>query len=138
MLITHGSNFSSHLLSTMATEAISAHESDVFLYRGAGGPPVPAGTRRIRVHPSVTAIPEGAFQCNDELELIELPLGLESLQFYDFASTKGSTQNLHSLKRQCEVKTWGDARTKQSGARHRRCVEVRRWNSYHPPHHGIE
>ena len=50
--------------------------NEVFVYMGAGGPAVPMDVVRSRVHPSVTVIPDEAFQDREKLEEIEFCEGI--------------------------------------------------------------
>jgi len=57
-------------------EEASNNDADVFVYMGAGGPVAPRDIVRVRVHPSVTIIPEATFQGCNKLEEVELSEGL--------------------------------------------------------------
>jgi len=46
---------------------------------GESGPPIPRDVIRVRVHPSVTAIPAEAFSSCDFLEEVDLPEGLQQI-----------------------------------------------------------
>ena len=55
---------------------MAAEEAEVFVYMGEGGPAVPSDVVHVRVHPSVTIIPESAFTHHRKLEYVELCDGL--------------------------------------------------------------
>mmetsp|Transcript_27945 Transcript_27945/g.59601 ORF Transcript_27945/g.59601 Transcript_27945/m.59601 type:complete len:562 (-) Transcript_27945:143-1828(-) len=64
----------------MANEASNPNISaEVFLYTGEGGARVPDDVVRVRVDPSVTAIPEDAFRNREKLEEVELCEGLREI-----------------------------------------------------------
>ena len=67
-------------------------EGGAFVYMGEGGPRVPYDVVRVRVHPSVTIIPDRAFQDRNKLEEVELYEGLLEIGKYAF-------DNCISLKR---------------------------------------
>ena len=70
---------------------MAAEAAEVFIYMGEGGPAVPHNAVRVRVHPSVTVIPERAFGHRQKLEVVELHEGLleiEDIVFYDCVELK--------------------------------------------------
>jgi len=69
-------------------------EAEVFEYMGEGGPVVPSDVVRVRVHPSVTIIPERAFTHHKKLEVVELCDGLLEIgekAFYKCKALKSIT-----------------------------------------------
>ena len=57
---------------TMATEKSNPNNTAYFLYTGEGGERVPGWVSHVRVDPTITAIPEGAFQYRPRLKYVEL------------------------------------------------------------------
>jgi hypothetical protein len=63
----------------------NANDSEVFIYTGEGGAPVPRDVVRVRVDPSVTSIPARAFYGRKKLAEVELCEGLVEIGEYSFA-----------------------------------------------------
>ncbi|KAL7539734.1 hypothetical protein ACHAXR_009561, partial [Thalassiosira sp. AJA248-18] len=57
---------------------------EAFLYTGQERDPIPSDVTRIRVDPSVTRIPPGAFQRLRKLEEVEFCEGVEEIEGYAF------------------------------------------------------
>ena len=72
--------------------AMHTSEDGVFVFMGEGGPHVPDDVVHVRVHPSVTVIPDGAFDSKKKLEEVELCEGLLEIG-------TGAFDNCISLKR---------------------------------------
>ncbi|KAL7525319.1 hypothetical protein ACHAXR_002981, partial [Thalassiosira sp. AJA248-18] len=79
-------------MSEMASAILAMQEA--FLYTGQERSAIPNDVTRVRVDPSVTRIPVGAFQNQKKLEEIELFEGLEEIgvcAFYDCVSLRRIT-----------------------------------------------
>ena len=60
----------------MASDASDPTVVTWFIYRGVDGEAVPMDATHLRVHPSVTEIPAGTFSGRQQLQQVELPVGL--------------------------------------------------------------
>ncbi|KAL7553673.1 hypothetical protein ACHAWF_016981 [Thalassiosira exigua] len=69
----------------MTSNPSGAGGDDAFVYMGRGGPVVPTDVVRVRVDPSVVAIPARAFEGRKKLEDVELPEGLRHIGEEAFA-----------------------------------------------------
>ena len=73
------SNLLSPSRSAMASNSTSDTNVPWFIYRGPDGEAVPRDVTHLRVHPSVTVIPAGAFKDRRQLQQVDLPDGLRNL-----------------------------------------------------------
>jgi hypothetical protein len=94
------------VLSLLSEEDNNATNAEVFIYTGPGGDAVPQDVERVRVDPSVTSIPAGAFGGQTKLAKVELCEGLveigeASFRWCDHSITKINIPN--SLRRIYDV-----------------------------------
>ena len=74
-------------VSGVSMEEANNNDAEVFVYMGEGGPAVPDDVVRVRVHSSVTIIPENAFRGCNKLVEVELCDGLFEIEQYAFECT---------------------------------------------------
>jgi hypothetical protein len=87
----------------MSSNAIDA---EVFVYTGPGGDAVPQDVERLRVDPSVTSIPDQAFEGRKKLTGVELCEGLVEIGHYAFRDCGHSITKIHipaTLRRICNA-----------------------------------
>ncbi|KAL7528596.1 hypothetical protein ACHAWF_008880, partial [Thalassiosira exigua] len=80
------SRWASERMASDASGAVGG--GDAFVYMGEGGPEVPMNAVRVRVDPSVVAIPADAFQNRRKLEEVELQEGLREIGEFALCNCK--------------------------------------------------